>query len=409
MTLKRFLFADAGLSVLLHILKAIVALTLNWIVLHHFAVHDFVTWSVTSSILMVATASDLGIGQYVVTQMINSPIGEWPRHISRGVSALLPMILIAFVFVFVALHGSSPLYRLAMAFLLAARILTIPFVAVLHAMNQFKIRKAIELVAYMMALLLVAGLAFVGADVRLALLALNATFLMGTTMMLAAASRYVPLNRSLAISPISGTGDVYRSAIPFMTNNLTGLLTYGGFMWLSSLALPQGDVAKLAILHSFVLVNIYQMYDVFLKARQADLADPGKLSPYRKLNLLMMISLPPLFFLAGRRAIALIDSRMTFHPIEIALFGLFMALELGNLFAQSITQVNISLAKHLNLYSLIKSVTLISFLLESILRLTESARLPFLLGMLSIGSMAAFCYLTYYVRKGFYGNAQRAA
>ena len=39
------------------------------------------------------------------------------------------------------------------------------------------------------------------------------------------------------------------------------------------------EVAKLAILHSFVLVNLFQVYDVFLRARQADLGEPARLGP----------------------------------------------------------------------------------------------------------------------------------
>ena len=147
MPLKRFLSADAALSLAFHALKAVVALFINWMVLRQFAMADFVTWSVTSSVLMVATASDLGIGQYIVTRMIHAPKDEWPQEIACGLSALLPLALVSALFVFLALSGPSQFYQATMAVLLSGRLITIPFVAGLHAMNQFKIRKAIELAA----------------------------------------------------------------------------------------------------------------------------------------------------------------------------------------------------------------------------------------------------------------------
>ena len=84
MSLRRLFSADAGLSLLLHALKALVALFVNWLVLRHFAVSDFVVWSVTSSILIVATASDLGIGQYTVTQLVSAKRSEWSRYVSES-------------------------------------------------------------------------------------------------------------------------------------------------------------------------------------------------------------------------------------------------------------------------------------------------------------------------------------
>ena len=133
-----------------------------------------------------------------------------------------------------------------------------------------------------------------------------------------------------------------------MVNTLSGLLTYGGLIWLSSRVLPEAQVAKLAVLHSFVLINMYQLYDVFLKARQADLTSKARRSLYRRLNLLFMLALPPLFVLAGRQALALIGNPVDIGLLETALFGLFMAFEMGNLFVQSITQVNHGLVHRLH-------------------------------------------------------------
>lgn len=394
MKLARLLNADAGLSVLLHGLKALVALFVNWLVLRHFAVTDFVTWSVTSSILVVATASDLGIGQYAVTRMINSERDRWPEHVGAALGALVPLVAAAAMFVLLAIDGPTLAYKAAMAALLAGRIVTIPFAAVLNAANQFKIRKAIELTAYGLAALGVGAVVLAQADVHWALLTLNASFLLGAVLTALAARRYAPVGRSVARASVGRSARVFRAAIPFMANNLSGLLTYGGFVWLSSLVLPRVEVATLAVLHGFVLVNMYQMYDVVLKARQADLAVPARLAPYRRLNLLLMLLLPPAFVLAGREALALIGNPVAIDLLVAALFGLFMACELGNLFAQSITQVNLALVGRLNAYSALRTTMLAGgFVVVGIWPGGGVARVELLLGLLTLGSLATFVYL----------------
>jgi hypothetical protein len=392
--LKTLFNVDAIASVGLHAGKALVALFLNWLVLHHFSVDSFVVWSVTSSILIVATASDLGIGQYTVTTLISADRKTWPQHVGESLGALAPLAFLSGVFVFFAIDGPSRIYIVTMAALLALRIVGLPFIAVLHAKNQFKIRKAIELGAYIAAAVVVGGIALTGAHVYLALVLLNTSFLFGTALMVLAARRYVSSKAALRSVSLGGSGRVFGAALPFTVNNLTGLLTYGGFIWLSSLVLPQTQVAKVAVLHSFVLVNLYQVYDVFLKARQADLANAEHLPAYAKLNLALMLLLPPAFFLGGQQAVALISGkRLGISSLEAALYGVFLAFELGNLYLQSVTQVNLARVGHLKPYSAVRAASVAAYLLVGLLPLQSDQRLPVLFGVLSLGSLASFAYL----------------
>jgi hypothetical protein len=393
----RILFnVDAIASVGLHALKAVVALALNWLILHRFSVDNFVVWSVTSSILVVATASDLGIGQYTVTTLISADPRQWPRHLGDSLGALAPLALLSGVFVAFTIDGPSRLYVVGMAALLALRIVGLPFIAVLHAKNQFKVRKAIELVAYLAAAVVVGGIALTGQHVYLALMLLNASFLFATSLMVVAASFYVSWKASLRSVSLRASVHLFRAALPFTVNNLTGLLTYGGFVWLSSLVLPASQVAKVAVLHSFVLVNLYQLYDVFLKARQADLADDRQLPAYAKLNIALMLLLPPLFFMGGQPVVALLSGkRLAITSVEAALYGVFVAAELGNLYVQSITQVNIARAGYLRQYSVFRAAMVGAYLLVGFLPLQKGEMLPVLFGILSLGSMASFAYLTF--------------
>lgn len=393
MNFKRILTADATLSMLLHVMKALLALLVNWLVLHHFSVGDFVIWSVTSSILVVATASDLGIGQYVVTRLIHGDPRGWPDIVGEGLGALLPLSVLAAFFVCLAIDGGGVIYTLAMALFLALRVTTIPFAAVLNAVNQFKIRKAIEFAAYLLAALLIGTVIWTGAGIYMALVALNGTFLLAALATMSVAIRYIPDWRRIRPAPIRRTFDVFRTATPFMANNLTGLLTYGGFIWLSSLVLPEVEVAKLAVLHSFVLMNLYQVYDVFLKARQADLADAAHLVPYRRLNLAFMLVLPIAFVAIGSEALALISRDVEIGLLDAALFGVFMSLEMGNLFVQSIAQVTIGQVHRLKVYALVRAAMLGAFFLAGALPFDGHGRLMTLLAGLSLGSFLAFVYL----------------
>lgn len=391
MILRRVVTADATLSVMLHGLKVAVALLVNWIVLNLFDVSDFVTWSVTSSILVVATASDLGIGQYTVTRLINADRGEWAGEVGESLMALVPLILLSAAFVVLAIEGPSTAYKVSMALLLAGRVATIPFAATLNAANQFKIRKAIELFAYILAAIAVGFIAWRGLDVHWALLSLNVTFLLGAMLTVVAAARYLPVRKALTSATPRKAIGVFRAAVPFMANNLTGLLTYGGFIWLASLTVAQIDVAKLAVLHGFVLVNLYQLYDVFLKSRQADLIDPRRVARYRQVNWLVMLALPPAFMLTGREALALIGNPVPIDLTVAALFGIFMALEMGNLFAQSVTQVNIALVHRLNGYAMLRACLLAAF--GAAWLSADHDALTVLLSALSLGSLASLWYL----------------
>ena len=393
MSIKRFVTADATLSLLLHALKAGLALLVNGLVLHGFSVSDFVVWSVSSSVLVVATASDLGIGQYVVTRLIHSPHAEWSGIVRGAFGALLPLALLSALFVCVAIDGPGWFYVASMAIFLALRLLTIPFAAVLNATNQFKIRKAAEFVAYLAAAAAVAAIIEMGGSVYIALVALNASFLMAAFATVFAAARHVPVWAAFRPAPLGQSLEVFRLAMPFMANNLSGLLTYGGFIWLSSLVLPSNQVAVLAVLHSFVLMNLYQVYDVFLKSRQADLADLSRLPPYRHLNWAVMLALPPAFVLLGREALALVSRSIAIGRLEAGLFGLFMALELGNLFRQSVAQVDLVRAGRLKTYALIRTTMLGGFMLVRFLALGGANSLNALLVVLSFGSLLSFLYL----------------
>jgi hypothetical protein len=339
--LRNALLSDSGLSLLLHILKSALALLVNWIVLAQFPSVDYVTWAVTSSLLMVATASDLGIGQYTTTRLLHTPREYWHTVLREAVFALLPLSLLGAVFVFIALGAQPAAYKVAMAIGIGLRILTIPSGALLNAINQFKLRKAIETAMYVFAATAIAAMAVTQAPILWALLALNIAFLAGAIITVVVGRRHLMLANNIHTTdyqqPIRS---LYRASIPYMFNNLTGLLTYGGLIWLCSFFLDTEALARLSVLHTFILINSYQIYDVFLKARQADMVNAKHVARMGQVNSGVMLLTPVLILLIGPTVLGWFAPRQIFSSLELALFAAFLSLEFGFLYLQSVIQVN---------------------------------------------------------------------
>lgn len=353
--LRKLLLSDSSVSLLLHGLKSAVALAINWMVLAYFSSADYVTWAVSSSILVVATASDLGIGQYATTQFIHAKPDRWPAIAREAIVGLAPLALGAAAFVYLALDGQPAAYKAAMAACIGLRVMSIPFGAVLNAVNQFKLRKAIEVGVYLASAMLIAWVAHAGKPVLWALLILNAAFMVGGFVTMRLASRYLDTRAFWTTLPSGARlGRVYRSSVPFMVNNLTGLLTYGGFIWISSFILSADALAKLSVLHTFILINVYQVYDVVLRARQADLILAEHVRRMRMLNMALMVSCPIFAYAFGESLLSIITQSMRFSQFELLLFSAFLAIELGFLLIQSVVQVSPDMARLLSRYSLVK-------------------------------------------------------
>lgn len=347
--------SDSVQSLLLHAAKSIVALLLNWLVLAQFSTSDYVAWSVTCSVIAVATASDLGIGQYAVTRLIHSDPTTWTGIVGEALIALLPLSLAAMMFVFLFINGTTVEYELAMAVTLGLRIMTIPFGAVLNAVNQFKIRKMIETCVYVLALALIAAAAFGQLAIESALLIFNTAFLLGGGVSILAARKYLAVREVRAsFGRPAWLSRVYRESLPFMINNVSGVFTYGGFLWIGSFFLAKGDMAMLAILHTFVLMNLYQVYDVYLKSSQADLVKSARVNSLRVVNGFVMVAIPMGAALMGLDVWRLLLPDIHVQRLDLLLYSFFISLELGSLFVQSLSQVSVGAAQWLGHYAILK-------------------------------------------------------
>lgn len=347
--------SDSAQSLFLHAAKSALALLLNGLVLAQFSTADYVTWSVTCSIIAVATASDLGIGQYTVTRLIHTDRDAWAGIVGESLVAMLPLAVASVFFVFFFIDGRAAPYQWTMSILLGLRVLTIPFGAVLNAVNQFKVRKAIETGVYLLACMLIAAAAYGQLGVESALMIFNGAFLLGGGVTILAAGRYLRLGTPRQFSwRWRRLSTVYGESVPFMVNNLSGVFTYGGFLWIGSYFLSQEDMARLAILHTFVLMNLYQLYDVYLKSRQAELVNPVYVRHLSVSNGFVMLAVPLLMAVFGGDIWRIFLPGISIERLELLAFSIFIALELGSLFIQSLSQVSLGAARWVGHYAVVK-------------------------------------------------------
>jgi hypothetical protein len=355
---RKLLSSDSLVSLFLHGVKMLLALGINFVVLKNYSTSEYVLWSVISSLMLVASASDFGIGQYTVTKLINSTHDRWGWVVFASLISLIPLALISFIFVYIALDGQSLVFKFLMALFLSLRIMTIPYSSVLNASNQYKIRKLIEVVFYFISMCCIVMVVVLDGHVSWALLSLNAAFMVAGFAVVCFAIKRECLDVSDYRSfKFSFASKIYSKSVPFLINNLIGLLTYGGFIWISNFNLAELELAKLSILHTFVLASFYQIYDVVLRSRQADLINFKHVRRMNWLNNFLMTVCVICGSVMGSELLNYTVTNFVFSRWEVAVFSIFLAFELGYLFIQSIVQVNNQLAYLLVHYSLVKFST----------------------------------------------------
>lgn len=388
---------EGFVSLFFHFLKSVIVLYINWLILNKLNKNDYVTWSITSSILMIATASDLGIGQHTVTLLIHTP-GELQKGIIiNACIAMMPLFLFAFIFVLLSLSGSLP-YVLLMALFVSLRLFSIPFGAYLNATNNFQQRKIIEFVTYLLAAGAISVIVFLNKSVFAALLALNISFIAGGIITIYITLKNVPTSKVVIdASILKSVPSILRGSMPFLVNNLTILLTYGGFIWISSFVLPVSLIAKLSVLHSFLFMTIYQVYDVFLRSKQADFIVREKIIFFLKLNRFVILITPIMILLSGMLLLKLIAPSLQFSYPELALFSLFVIIEFCYLIIQSIIQVDFNHAKGLFFYSFVKfSAFILAFAGWFVLK--NSMSLTLFLSVLNLFSLASLIFSNNYFK-----------
>jgi hypothetical protein len=391
-------YLNEGLiSLFFHGLKSIVVLFINWIVLNKLNSSDYIVWSITSSVLMIATVSDLGIGQHSVTLLIHAKEDSRKSILINACIAITPLFFLAFVFVYLSLTGAG-YYVFLMALFVSLRLFSIPFGALLNATNNFKTRKIIEFLVYLFAAVVISLIIVYKKDVYMSLLVLNISFFIGSICTILVTLKDIPNNDFLIdVSIFKSTLRVLHGSLPFLVNNLTSLLTYGGFIWFSSFVLPGNLIAKLSVLHSFLFMTLYQVYDVFLRSKQADFILPERINFFLKLNRFFILGTSSFILIAGFFVLKIIAPNLYYNIFELLFFSLFMIVEFCYLIIQSIVQVDYIHSKGLFFYSIIRLISII-IAFVTFYFFSHSSSLAVFLLLLSLFSFIGLFFSNYYFK-----------
>jgi hypothetical protein len=346
---------------------------------------------------MIATASDLGIGQHTVTILIHAKKESRKSILINACIAISPLFLLSFGFVYLSLSGAV-YYVFLMALFVSFRLFSIPFGALLNATNNFKIRKIIEFITYVIAAIAILAILHFKKDVNLFLLSLNISFIFGSIITVLIALKDVP-NTPVFIdgSILNSTSKIFQGSLPFLVNNLTSILTYGGFIWISSFVLPSFLIAKLSVLHTFLFMTLYQIYDVFLRSKQADLILPEKIKFFLKLNRLLALATSLFMLVAGISLLKIIAPKLQFSMVEMLFFAIFIIVEFSYLIIQSIVQVDFTHSRSLFFYSIVRLFSIvIAFAVYLLYREVKS--LSIFLLLLSSISFLGLLFSNYYFK-----------
>ena len=227
--------------------------------------------------------------------------------------------------------------------------------------------------------------------------------MIGSAILIVISKKYVFFKRiDFKYISFSQIIKVFHGSLPFLVNNLTTLLTYGGFVWVCSFILPSNLLAKISVFHVFFLMTLYQLYDVYLRSRQADLIIIKKIKFILKLNRLVILIVPLIFFFFGKLILSIIAPSLSFEYIEVFLFSIFIVLEFCFLIIQSIVQVNFKFADSLYYFSFIKIISVGLPFLFSFLY-SDKIDLILFLSLLNFGSLVGIIISNYHfkTRSGF--------
>jgi len=347
--------------------------------------------------LMVATASDLGIGQHTVTLLIHAERASRKSILMNACIAITPLVLLAFGFVYLSLSGAG-YYVFLMALFVSLRLFSIPFGALLNATNNFKKRKILEFLTYVLAAIAISLIVYLKKDVNMSLLALNISLIIGSVATILITLKDIPNTTFVMdVSVFRSTARVLQGSLPFLVNNLTELLTYGGFIWISSFVLPGFLISKLSVLHTFLFITIYQVYDVFLRSKQADLVMDEKINYFLKLNRFIILATPLCVLFGGIILLRVIAPNFHFEILELLFFSIFMIVELCYLVIKSVIQVDFKYSRSLFFYSIVRlSAIVIAFITYFLFWQVNS--LKDFLFLLSLFSLVGLLISNYYLK-----------
>lgn len=374
-----------ALNFLAFFIKIIFAFLLSVLIANSYSQIDFVKWSIFFSISMIVSTSDLGVGQLVLTSLNNAREENEKilNILSQGFNTLLFLSILAFLIGFFLLKivGFTFFMSLLLSGIISIRIPFILYSAYLQFCDRIHERRLVEAASFLVGTLTAFFLVEANATINTILISINIIF---------SAFCLIFYYRSyqLGIPKLSWKQE-YRIrgfillAAPYFINNVTGLITYGGFIFFLSLVLYPEQIAFLSIFHAVIFGLGYQFFEYLFRFFQLTI---NKRRIYQNMLIVLITFFIAALFgasLIGKSLLELLYKNYTFETYTILYFIFYSFLEyffqLGNIRIQ----MNYFLKRTLISISLIRISVFI--LICFCLNLFKLKNLDFIILLLSLG------------------------
>ncbi len=387
-----------SLNFVAFVIKGICALALNIIVANYLDTPEFVEWSIFFSLVMLLSISDLGIGQYVLTSLMQIKVGSKSGIvlISESIAALTSISLFTFLGILCFLYVVDRLniYYVVLVAILLIRIPITPYSAYLQSIDKLHEKKLIESLGYFMAVSAIFFSTYLDASLYEILMLFVAIISLNQFLIIIRASHWRCPKLDIKFFIVKAS--IFKGASPFLASNSANLLIYGAFISLSSLVLTDGALALLAIMHATILTYGYQACELIFRILQVRFLNQDFRAKIRYYFLCSCLVGFIFIALAGAYLFELAYPKYLFSMTNILLFSVFSLFEFYYLLLTFHIQIDFKLSPYLT----ILSVTKVTFFILALIAyfLFQMAELNFYLILLSISSIVSILCATFVTR-----------
>ena len=379
-------------------IKGVCALVLNIIVANYLETPEFVEWSIFFSLAMLLSISDLGIGQYVLTSLMEIKVGSKTGVvlISESIAALVSISLLTFLSILCFLYFTDKLnlYYVGLVAILLIRIPITTYSAYLQSIDKLHEKKLIESLGYFIALTAVFLATSLDASFDEILMLFVAIISSSQILIVVRATRWrCP---KLDIKFFAVRASIFKGATPFLASNSANLLIYGAFISLSSLVLTDEALALLAIMHATILTYGYQGCELIFRILQVRFLNHDFRAKIKYYFLCSCLVGFIFIAFAGTYLFELGYPRYLFSLSNILLFSVFSLSEFYYLLLTFHIQIDSKLSPSLTVLSVTKVIVFI--LAPIVYFLSQMAGLEFYLIILSVSSIVSILCANFVTR-----------
>ena len=344
------------LSIIGFSVKAVCAFILNWMAANYFPVDAFSLWAIFFSVSMVLSAGDLGIGQYILTYMTNYSDDQTLaiHHFSTGQTVLVflcaPVWLVGMVLVYFS--GIDIVFGALLCAVVVMRLPLISYASLLQVKNRLHEKRMIDAIPYLISVPSIFLMQSYEFSVYLQLLVVNFLLLGGSLIILYRCKTLgLPNWEILGFEAIK---DGLKASFPYLLNNASGIMIYGGFIGIFGFYIDSYQVAVLAIYHTVILSLGYQAFEVIFRNYQLRILEKRI---FNNLVLFLFITGSILLVFSanyGQQVFTYFYSTYKFIKIDLVLFLVFSLLEFGYLLLTLRLQMSVNSSSVLHNCSILK-------------------------------------------------------